>query len=178
MVGLIRQHSCFAVISVTAGIFIGSSESGTRGCVVLVYDVLVCQECIRDVSKSGMVVIIQGREVMEEDFGGLGQLSWPGKMATHWLSYLWSGESLNWLRLCFSGRGGLWYVTGIRGLWLWFRCGVLGEDVLLDWVDVFPSLVVSLALGFDVVTSWGRGSVNDGASDVRTLVSWDRNSTS
>ena len=68
--------------------------------------------------------------------------------------------------MCSGGRGRLWYVAGFRHLWLQFGYRVSGEYVLLDWVDVFPSPVVSLALGPDVVASWGRGSVDDGAGDV------------
>ena len=43
----------------------------------------------------------------------------------------------------------------LGGLWLWFGCGVPGEDVLLDWADVFPSPAGSLALGLNVITVWG-----------------------
>ena len=81
-------------------------------------------------------------------------------------------NSLYGLGLCSSGVGGLWYVAGLGNLWLQFGCGVSGEDVLLDWADVFPSPAVSLALGLDLVTAWGWGSVSDGSWDVWTLISW------
>ena len=59
--------------------------------------------------------------------------------------------------------------------WVWGFVApvqVLGsdEDVLLDWADVFPSPVVSLALGLDVVALLGRDSVDDGARGVSALI--------
>ena len=47
-------------------------------------------------------------------------------------------------------------------VWVW----VPGEDVLLDWTDVFPGSVVFLALGLNVITVLDHCSVNDGARDV------------
>ena len=81
-------------------------------------------------------------------------------------------NSLYRLGLCSSGVGGLWYTAGLRGLWFQFRYGVPGEDVLLDWTDVFPTPAVSLALDLNSVASRGCVSFNDGARHVLTLVSW------
>ena len=67
------------------------------------------------------------------------------------LSHAQPSDCLYGQGLCSSGRGGLWYIVGLRGLWLWFRCGVPREDVVFDWMDVFPRPVVSLSLGLNVV---------------------------
>ena len=92
-------------------------------------------------------------------------------MAVCGLSCLQSGDSLNGLGMCSSGRGRLWYAAGFGGWWLQFWQRVFGEYVLLNLSDVFPSPVVSVALGLDVVASWGRGSVDDDAGYVSALVS-------
>ena len=57
-------------------------------------------------------------------------------------------------------------------MWLQFGYRVPGEYILLDGVDMFPGPVVSLALGLNVVASWGRGSVDYGTRDVSGLVTW------
>ena len=70
------------------------------------------------------------------------------------------------LGLYCSGRKGLWYAAGLRGLWLWFWCWVPGEDALLDWIDVFPSSALSLALGLNAIPAWDGGSANDSTLDI------------
>ena len=78
--------------------------------------------------------------------------------------------TLNGLEMCSSG-GRLWYAAEFGVIWLWFWYRIFGEYILLDWADVFPSPVLSLALGLSVVALWGTDSVNYGAGDVSGLVS-------
>ena len=158
----------------------GAGESGTEACVIWVFGALECMECIWGASVSLRVVVIYGSKVMKKMINcccrgtrwwwgvrpGRLLLLWSGNMAVYRFSHKWSGDSLYGLGLCSSQKGGLWYVAGVRGLWFWVSCGVPHEDVWLDWMDVFPKSVASLALGFDVIAAWGWGLVDDGAGDV------------
>ena len=65
-----------------------------------------------------------------------------------WLLYVQTG-------VCSSGQDRLWYAAGLWGLWIQVRCGISGEDILLDWLDVFPGPVVFFALNLNVLASRG-----------------------
>ena len=88
-------------------------------------------------------------------------------MAGYGLGVVCSGTSVYGLGLCSSMGTGLWDIAWFRGfLWLWVKCKVPGDDVLLDRMDVLSRSVVHFALGFDSVTSWGQGLVDNGAGDI------------
>ena len=91
---VVRRSVCSAVIIVWDAIFGGASESGTGGCVIFIFDTLVCRECIGGASVSGRVVVIYGSEVIDEAIDcccrdtGQWWVIWLGRLLSSWPVYV------------------------------------------------------------------------------------------
>ena len=75
-------------------------------------------------------------------------------MAGYGLGHVGSGDIWYGMRLCSSGRYGLWYAAGLRGLLCpGLSVGFLGKMSCWNLANVLPSSLIFSALGINVTDS-------------------------